>query len=193
MILNNLDDKRIILASGSPRRQEILKSIGVRFEVELRSVDEVYSQKLKHHEISDFLAKLKADQFTNLKDHEVLITGDTIVWHHDQALNKPKDKDEAFEMIQSLSNTTHEVISSFCIKTNDHESITYDVTKVKFKTLSDEEIWHYIHTYLPMDKAGAYGIQEWIGQIGITEIQGSFYTVMGFPIHLVYKQLSQIE
>mgnify|MGYP000706873912 CR=1 FL=1 len=193
MILNNLDDKRIILASGSPRRQEILKSIGVRFEVELRSVDEVYSQKLKHHEISDFLAKLKADQFTNLKDHEVLITGDTIVWHHDQALNKPKDKDEAFEMIQSLSNTTHEVISSFCIKTNDHEAITYDVTKVKFKTLSDEEIWHYIHTYLPMDKAGAYGIQEWIGQIGITEIQGSFYTVMGFPIHLVYKQLSQIE
>jgi len=193
MILNNLDDKRIILASGSPRRQEILKSIGVRFEVELRSVDEVYSQKLKHHEISDFLAKLKADQFTNLKDHEVLITGDTIVWHHNQALNKPKDKDEAFEMIQSLSNTTHEVISSFCIKTNDHEAITYDVTKVKFKTLSDEEIWHYIHTYLPMDKAGAYGIQEWIGQIGITEIQGSFYTVMGFPIHLVYKQLSQIE
>jgi septum formation protein len=193
MILNNLDDKRIILASGSPRRQEILKSIGVRFEVELRSVDEVYSQKLKHHEISDFLAKLKADQFTNLKDHEVLITGDTIVWHHDQALNKPKDKDEAFEMIQSLSNSIHEVISSFCIKTNDHEAITYDVTKVKFKTLSDEEIWHYIHTYLPMDKAGAYGIQEWIGQIGITEIQGSFYTVMGFPIHLVYKQLSQIE
>jgi septum formation protein len=193
MILNNLDDKRIILASGSPRRQEILKSIGVHFEVELRSVDEVYSDRLKHHQISDFLAKLKADQFTNLKDHEVLITGDTIVWHNDKALNKPKDKDEAFEMIQSLSNTTHEVISSFCIKTKNQENITYDVTKVKFKSLSEEEIWHYVHTYSPMDKAGAYGIQEWIGQIGITEIQGSFYTVMGFPIHLVYKQLSQIK
>lgn len=192
MILKNLDNKRIILASGSPRRQEILKSIGVDFEVELRSVNEVYSQDLNHHEISDYLAKLKADQFTDLQANEVLITGDTIVWHNGKALNKPSDKEEAFEMLQSLSNSTHEVISSFCIKTQNHEEITYDTTKVKFRSLTDDEIWHYIHTYSPFDKAGAYGIQEWIGQVGITEIEGSFYTVMGFPIHLVYQKLSEI-
>ncbi|WP_019038139.1 Maf family nucleotide pyrophosphatase [Psychroflexus tropicus] len=192
MILKNLKNKQVILASGSPRRQEILKSIGVDFKVELRSVNEVFNDKLKHHEISDFLAKLKADQFTDLLGNEVLITGDTIVWHNDRALNKPNDKDEAFEMIQSLSNTTHEVISSFCIKTTEKENVYYDVTKVKFKPLTKEEIWHYIHTYSPMDKAGAYGIQEWIGQIGISEINGSFYTVMGFPVHLVYEHLSKL-
>ncbi len=192
MNLNNLKNKRIILASGSPRRQEILKSIGVNFEVELRSVDEVFSDELKHHQISDFLAQLKANQFEDLKPNDILITGDTIVWHQDKALNKPSDKEEAFEMLQSLSNTTHEVISSFCIKTLEKTETFYDSTQVKFKSLSEDEIWHYIHTYQPYDKAGAYGIQEWIGQIGISEIKGSFYTVMGFPIHLVYKKLSEI-
>jgi septum formation protein len=193
MILNNLKDKRIILASGSPRRQEILKSIGVDFTVELRSVDEVFSEELKHHEISDYLAQLKADQFKDLKTNDILITGDTIVWHNDNALNKPGDKDEAFQMIQSLSNTTHEVISSFCIKTKEQTQTFYDSTEVTFKPLTDDEIEHYIDTYSPFDKAGAYGIQEWIGQIGISEIKGSFYTVMGFPIHLVYEKLTQIK
>lgn len=192
MILTNLKDKRIILASGSPRRQEILKSIGVHFDVELRSVDEKFSDELKHHEISDYLAHLKAEQFDDLHSHEILITGDTIVWHQDKALNKPNDKDEAFEMIQSLSNTTHEVISSVCIKTSEKTDTFHDSTQVKFKPLSEDEIWHYINTYKPFDKAGAYGIQEWIGQIGISEIKGSFYTVMGFPIHLVYEKLSKI-
>ncbi|NEV93224.1 septum formation protein Maf [Psychroflexus sp. YR1-1] len=193
MILNNLKDKRILLASGSPRRQEILKSIGVSFEVELRSVNEVFDPKLKHHEISDYLAQLKADQFDDLKANEILITGDTIVWHQDKALNKPSTKEEAFKMLQSLSNATHEVISSVCIKTQKQTETLYDATEVKFKSLSDEEIWHYIEAYLPFDKAGAYGIQEWIGQIGILEIKGSFYTVMGFPIHKVYKALSLIN
>ncbi|MFO7745890.1 MAG: Maf family nucleotide pyrophosphatase [Psychroflexus sp.] len=192
MILNTLKNKRIILASGSPRRQEILKSIGVNFEVELRSVDEVFSDKLKHHEISDYLAQLKAEQFDDLKPNDILITGDTIVWHQDKALNKPNDKEEAFEMLQSLSNTTHEVISSFCLKTSEKTETFFDSTQVKFKSLSEDEIWHYINNYQPFDKAGAYGIQEWIGQIGISEIKGSFYTVMGFPIHLVYKKLSEI-
>lgn len=192
MILNTLKNKRITLASGSPRRQEILKSIGVNFEVELRSVDEVFSDKLKHHEISDYLAQLKAEQFDDLKPNDILITGDTIVWHQDKALNKPNDKEEAFEMLQSLSNTTHEVISSFCLKTSEKTETFFDSTQVKFKSLSEDEIWHYINNYQPFDKAGAYGIQEWIGQIGISEIKGSFYTVMGFPIHLVYKKLSEI-
>ncbi|MBZ9786120.1 Maf family nucleotide pyrophosphatase [Psychroflexus sp. CAK57W] len=193
MNLNNLKNKRVILASGSPRRQEILKSIGVDFEVELRSVDEVFSHKLKHHEISDYLAQLKAEQFDDLKPNDVLITGDTIVWHQNKALNKPSDSEEAFEMLQSLSNTTHEVISSFCIKTTEKTETFYDTTQVRFKSLTEDEIWHYIHTYQPFDKAGAYGIQEWIGQVGISEIKGSFYTVMGFPIHKVYTELSLLN
>jgi septum formation protein len=192
MILENLNHKRIILASGSPRRQEILKSIGVKFDVELRSVDEEFSKDLKHHQISDFLAQLKADQFKDLKTNEILITGDTIVWHQNQALNKPTDEKDAFKMIQSLSGETHEVISSVCIKTEENTDTFYDCTQVKFKSLTEDEIWHYIHNCSPMDKAGAYGIQEWIGQIGISEIKGSFYTVMGFPIHLVYEKLSKI-
>lgn len=193
MILNNLKDKHIILASGSPRRQEILKSIGVNHEVELRSVDEIFSHELKHHEISDYLAQLKADQFHDLKSNDILITGDTIVWHLDKALNKPSDKEEAFEMLKSLSNKSHEVISSVCIKTWEKSEIFHDIAHVKFRSLSKDEIWHYINTYLPFDKAGAYGVQEWIGQIGVTEIKGSFYTVMGFPIHLVYEKLSKIK
>ena len=191
MILKHLKHKRIILASGSPRRQEILRSIGIDFEVEVRSVDEVFSEDLQHHAISDYLAQLKAQQFSDLKPNEILITGDTIVWHRNRALNKPSDNTEAFEMLQSLSDATHEVISSVCIKTQTTEHILYDTTKVKFKSLTDTEIWHYINTYKPFDKAGAYGIQEWIGQIGISEIEGSFYTVMGFPIHLVYNYLSK--
>lgn len=193
MILDNLKDKEVILASGSPRRQEILKSIGVDFKIELRSVDEVFSEELKHHEISDYLAELKADQFEDLKHNQILITGDTIVWHNNNALNKPSDKEEAYQMLKSLSNASHEVISSFCIKTVEKTETFFDSAEVKFKPLTDDEIWHYINNYSPFDKAGAYGIQEWIGQIGISELKGSFYTVMGFPIHLVYEKLSQIK
>jgi len=113
MILENLKQKHIILASGSPRRQEILTSIGVDFEIKLRSVDEEFNETLQHHEISDYLAQLKADQFQDLKPDDILITGDTIVWHQDKALNKPQNREEAIEMLSSLSHTTHEVISSF--------------------------------------------------------------------------------
>jgi septum formation protein len=193
MILENLKQRRIILASGSPRRQEILASIGVDFEVKLRSVDEVFSQSLQHHEISDYLARLKADQFQDLEPDHIVITGDTIVWHQNKALNKPQNRDEAIKMLNSLSNTTHEVISSVCIKTRDRTETLYDSAEVTFKSLSQDEISYYIDTYSPYDKAGAYGIQEWIGQIGILKIIGSFYTVMGFPIHLVYSKLSNLK
>lgn len=193
MILENLKQRRIILASGSPRRQEILASIGVDFEVKLRSVDEVFSQSLQHHEISDYLARLKADQFQDLEPDHIVITGDTIVWHQNKALNKPQNRDEAIKMLNSLSNTTHEVISSVCIKTQDRTETLYDSAEVTFKSLSQDEISYYIDTYSPYDKAGAYGIQEWIGQIGILKIIGSFYTVMGFPIHLVYSKLSNLK
>jgi septum formation protein len=168
MILDNLKDKEVILASGSPRRQEILKSIGVDFRIELRSVDEIFSEKLRHHGISDYLAELKADQFNILKTNQILITGDTIVWHNNKALNKPGNPEEAYQMLKSLSNTSHEVISSFCIKTVEKTETFFDSAEVKFKPLTDDEIWHYINNYSPFDKAGAYGIQEWIGQIGIS-------------------------
>ncbi|WP_127846236.1 Maf family nucleotide pyrophosphatase [Psychroflexus aestuariivivens] len=191
MIIENINQKNIILASGSPRRQEILKAIGVNFKVKLRSVDEDFSNDLKHAEISNFLAKLKADQFQDLKANDLLITGDTIVWHQNQALNKPSDENHAFEMLSSLSDATHEVISSVCIKTLDKEKVIYDVTKVKFRKLSADEIWFYINNYKPFDKAGAYGIQEWIGKIGISEMQGSFYNVMGLPIDKLYLSLEE--
>ncbi len=192
MILDHLKEKRIILGSGSPRRQDILRSIGLKFDVEVRPVDESYSPELKHYQISDYLAQLKAKAFKDLKTDDILITGDTIVWHHNQALNKPKYKEEAFQMLKSLSNSSHEVISSVCITTHHQTDTFHDSTEVCFKPLSDQEIWHYVNTYSPMDKAGAYGIQEWIGQIGISYIKGSFYTVMGFPIHLVYEKLIKI-
>ena len=192
MSLEHLKNKRIILASGSPRRQELLKSIGVDFEVELRSVEEVFSEELKAHQISDYLAELKATQFDDLKPNDILITGDTIVWHEGKALNKPRDDKEAYTMLKSLSNTSHQVYSSFCIKTTKTCATYHDQTDVTFRAITHDEIWHYIHTYSPYDKAGAYGIQEWIGKIGVSEIKGSFYTVMGFPIHLVYEKLSKI-
>lgn len=191
MILDKINQKNVILASGSPRRQEILKAIGVNFNVELRSVDEKFSKDLQHAEISNFLAKLKADQFQDLKSNDLLITGDTIVWHQNEALNKPQDENHAFEMLKSLSNATHEVISSVCIKTQNKEQVIHDTTKVKFRKLSEDEIWYYIHNYKPFDKAGAYGIQEWIGKIGITEMQGSFYNVMGLPIDKLYLSLEE--
>ena len=192
MNFENLKDKRIILASGSPRRQEILKSIGLDFEIQLRSVEEIFGENLKAEQISNHLAQLKAEQFTDLKANEIVITGDTIVWHKGKALNKPKDEKEAYTMLKSLSDTSHQVYSSFCIKTKETCETFYDQTDVTFGLLSDDEIWHYIHTYSPFDKAGAYGIQEWIGKIGVCGIKGSYYTVMGLPVHLVYEKLSKI-
>lgn len=180
----------IILASGSPRRQQFFKDLGLNFEVRLKPVIEEYPQRLKHFEISDYLAQLKTFPFlSELKENDILITSDTIVWHQDKALGKPRNKQEAFDMLMSLSNATHEVITSVCFKTTTFEKTINDVTKVTFKKLSDEEINYYIDTFQPFDKAGAYGIQEWIGQIAVTKIEGSYFNVMGLPTHLVYQTL----
>ena len=180
----------IILASGSPRRQQFFKDLGLNFEVRLKPVIEEYPQRLKHFEISDYLAQLKTFPFlSELKENDILITSDTIVWHQDKALGKPRNKQEAFEMLSSLSNATHEVITSVCFKTTSFEKTVNDVTKVTFKKLSDDEINYYIDTFQPFDKAGAYGIQEWIGQIAVTKIEGSYFNVMGLPTHLVYQTL----
>jgi len=193
MLNDKLKAYNIILASGSPRRQQFFKDLGLDFQIILKPVKEEYPDRLKHFEISNYLAQLKSLPFENqLKDNDILITSDTIVWHNNKALGKPRSQDEAFEMLESLSGKTHEVISSVCIKTNASQKTVHAITKVTFKTLSADEIWHYIKNYSPMDKAGAYGIQEWFGFIAVTKIEGSYFNVMGLPVHLVYQALEEI-
>jgi septum formation protein len=190
MLKELLKDKNIILASGSPRRQQFFKDLGISFEIRLKEVEEVYPPTLKHFEISDYLAQLKSLPFEkDLKENDILITSDTIVWHNEKALGKPRNEIEAFEMLSSMSAQTHEVITSVCFKTTDFQKTVASVTKVSFKKLSDNEINYYIKNYKPFDKAGAYGIQEWIGAIGITRIEGDYNTVVGLPVSIVYREL----
>ena len=191
MFSDKLKNYKIILASGSPRRQQFFKDLGIDVEIRLKPVVEEFPQRLTHFEISDYLAQLKAIPFKDsLKENEILITSDTIVWHHNKALGKPKSAEEAYHMIQSMSNTTHEVITSVCFTKVNFEKTVNSVTKVTFKEFTPEEINYYIDTFKPFDKAGAYGIQEWIGLIGVTKLEGSYFNVMGLPTHLVYKTLN---
>ncbi|WP_282124037.1 Maf-like protein [Algibacter mikhailovii] len=193
MLNDKLKNHHLILASGSPRRQEFFKNLGLDFEIRLKPVREEYPPRLTHFEISNYLAQLKALPFkAELNPTDILITSDTIVWHNNKAIGKPNDKQDATEILKSLSNSTHEVISSVCFTTTSYEKTLHNITKVSFKVLSDEEIEYYLNTYEPYDKAGAYGIQDWIGQIGVTKIEGSYFNVMGLPTHLVYKTLNSI-
>lgn len=193
MLNEKLKNHHIILASGSPRRQAFFKSLGLDFEIRLKPIAEDYPERLTHFEISDYLAQLKALPYKKeLKANDILITSDTIVWHNNQALGKPKDETDAFNILKSLSNSTHEVITSVCFTTQNFEKTLNAITKVTFKNLTDEEILYYIKTCKPFDKAGAYGIQEWIGLIGVTKIEGSYFNVMGLPTHLVYKVLNDL-
>lgn len=193
MLNDQLKNVNIILASASPRRHAFLKELNIDFDVQLKPVEEVYPQHLKREEITDYLAKLKAEPFLkSLKAKDILITSDTIVWLDNKAIGKPKDKDEAFKMIQSLSNKSHDVVTTICFTSTLKQQLVNTSTKVTFKALSDDEIWYYINTYKPFDKAGAYGIQEWIGAIGITRIEGSYNNVVGLPTHLLYETLNAI-
>jgi septum formation protein len=187
-----LKNYKIILASGSPRRQQFFKDFDFDFEVRLKEVEEIYPNHLKAQEITNYLAELKAKAFEGeIADNEVLVTSDTLVWLHDKALGKPKDYDDAFQILKSLSNETHEVITSVCFKTSKKTETIFEVTKVTFIELSDEAIRYYLDNYKPYDKAGAYGIQEWIGLIGISKIEGSYTNVVGLPTQKVYKYLTQ--
>ena len=189
---NFLPNKKIILASGSPRRQQYCKELGLDFSIQLKEVEEIYPDDLTHHEITDFLAELKANAFENeLAENEILITSDTIVWHENKALGKPKNYDEAFEMISSMAGKTHEVITSVCIKTSLKSDVFHSITKVTFVSLTKEEIDYYIENFKPYDKAGAYGIQEWIGLIGISKIEGSYPNVVGLPVDKLYTKLKE--
>ncbi|WP_047245442.1 Maf-like protein [Maribacter thermophilus] len=190
MWTEKLKDHKIILASGSPRRKQFFKEMGLDFEIRLKPVDEVHPPSLKAGEISDYLAKLKASAFDgSLKPKEILITSDTVVWHNNTSLAKASSKQEAYNMLQQLSGDWHKVITSVCFTTKEKQLIKNSTTEVKFKELTKEEIYYYIDSYSPFDKAGAYGIQEWIGLIGIEQIQGSYTNVVGLPTQMVYETL----
>jgi septum formation protein len=190
MLSTKLSKYTIILSSKSPRRQQLLKDLDINFVIKTKEVEEIYPLNLKESEITDFLSDLKSKPFEEeLTENDILITSDTIVWSNNNALGKPKDYDEAFKMLKELSNNTHKVITSICISNKKFKKTINDSTFVTFKELTDEEINYYITTYKPFDKAGAYGIQEWIGKIAITKIEGSYFNVMGFPVHKLYKEL----
>ena len=189
MLRKKLQHKNIILASGSPRRQQYFKELDLDFTIQLKEVEEVYPNNLKAEEITNFLSELKATAFKHLNENDIVITSDTIVWHEEKALGKPKDYEDAFQMLKSLSGKTHEVITSVSFKTNVKTETIFEVTKVTFKEISDEAITYYLENYKPFDKAGSYGIQEWIGLVAITKIEGSYANVVGMPVDKVYDKL----
>ena len=193
MLREHLKKYKIILASGSPRRQQLFKDLDIDFEIRLKDVPEIYPPNLIEEDITDYLAVLKSDAFEgDLNANEILITSDTIVWHRNRALGKPKDYDDAFQMLQSLSNSTHKVITSVCFKTKEKTQLINETTAVTFHPLTDQEIDYYLATYSPFDKAGSYGIQEWIGYVGVAKIEGSYPNVMGMPMDKVYQFLNQL-
>ena len=193
MLKEKLQGYTIVLASGSPRRQQYMKELDANFEVRLKEVDEVYPDTFKGAEITDYLAELKAKALEgSLSPDEILITSDTIVWHEGRALGKPSDYKDAHAMLRSLSGKTHEVITSVCIKNMKKSDTFHEVTRVTFNELADEEIKYYLDNYQPFDKAGAYGIQEWIGLVAIAKIEGSYANVVGMPVDKVYQHLMKI-
>ncbi len=193
MLKEKLKNHRIILASGSPRRHQFLKDLKIPFIIDVKKIKEIYPEELKSSEITDYLSELKAEVFKHSLDKgDILITSDTIVWHENKALGKPETTSHAFKMLQSMSGKTHEVITSVTFTTTQVQKTVNASTFVTFKELTKDEIDYYILNYHPLDKAGAYGIQEWIGLIGITKIEGSYFNVVGLPTHLVYQTLLEI-
>ena len=180
---------KIILSSNSPRRKQLLEGLGVAFEVRVaKGVDESYPKTLPSTEVAEYIAREKAEAYNVLED-ELVITADTVVVVNDKILGKPHDAEAARSMLRELSGCTHSVVTGVCMKTKEKQYSFSVSTKVTFKRLSESEIDYYINHYKPFDKAGAYGIQEWIGYIGVTKIEGSYYNVMGFPVQRVYEEL----
>ena len=193
MLKNQLINHRLILASASPRRQQFFKDLDLDYEIRVKEIEEIYPPSLKAQEITTYLAILKASAFKGqLLNNEILITSDTIVWHNEKALGKPKNKQNAIDILKSLSNATHEVITSVCFTTIEKSEVITEISKVTFNALSDEAIEYYIEKFKPYDKAGAYGIQDWIGLVGVTKIEGSYANVMGMPTDKVFQYLSKI-
>ena len=192
--MHSIKNYKLILASASPRRQQLMKDAGFTFEVRLKNVEEKYPQELHWENVPEYLSKVKASAFREeLKADEVLITADTVVCIHDRILGKPADRKEAISMLQKLSGNRHLVVTGVSVTTRTEQLSFSSRTDVFFKRLSNEEIEFYVDTYKPFDKAGAYGIQEWIGYIGIERIEGSFYNVMGLPIQTLYETLRKLQ
>jgi len=191
MLIEKIKNYKVILASQSPRRQQLLKELGLEFEVQPINVDESYPKDLKHHHVALYLSELKAKSFnlSNLCKNCLIITADTIVWQGDRILPKPIDFEDARRILKLLSGNSHEVITGVTFRTQKKIHSFYSITKVYFKNLTDEEIDFYITNYKPFDKAGAYGIQEWIGYIGIERIEGSYFNVVGLPVQKLYTEL----
>ncbi len=190
MLLENLQKYDLILASKSPRRQQLLSDLGLKFKVQSMDIPEDFPEGLGMTEVPIYLAELKADAFRPLlKENQLVITADTIVWLDGKVLNKPADYAEGFQMLSDLSGKKHQVITGVCLLSTEKKVSFHSTTDVWFKKLSKEEIHFYLENYRPYDKAGAYGIQEWIGYIGINRIEGSFFNVMGLPVQSVYEHL----
>lgn len=192
MCMNNIG-YNIILASNSPRRKELLAGLGVKFNVRLiADIDETYPDNIKSHDVAEYIAKKKADAYKqSIASNELIITADTIVILGDEIFGKPLNADDAYAMLQKLSGKTHQVITGVCLLTKNEQRVFRVTTDVTFKELEMEEIKYYVDNYKPFDKAGAYGIQEWIGYIGVTSLNGSYFNVVGFPVQRIYTELQK--
>ena len=189
----NIQNYHIILGSNSPRRRELLAGLDLDFEVKVvPGLEEHYPTTLQPEEIPVFLAKQKAAAYIpTLPEKTLLITADTIVWNRNEVIGKPKNREDAIQMLQSLSGHEHHVVTGVCLTTTEKQKAFSVISAVKFATLTDEEIGYYVDKYQPFDKAGAYGIQEWIGYVGVESINGSFYNVMGLPVQRLYQELKK--
>lgn len=192
MIIDKLNEFKIILASRSPRRQQLLHELGLKFDVVIKEYEEIYPEGLDGGEIARYIANGKAASFRNeLSDNEIVIAADTIVWCNGKVLGKPVDQEDAVAILKEISGNTHEVITGVSIRSNSKEITFSESTKVTFEAFSEEEIAYYIANYKPYDKAGAYGIQEWIGIVACSHIDGSYFNVVGLPVQRLYKGLQR--
>jgi septum formation protein len=192
MIIDKLNEFKIILASRSPRRQQLLHELGLKFDVVIKEYEEIYPEGLDGDEIARYIAYGKAASFRNeLSENEIVIAADTIVWCNRKVLGKPVDQEDAVAILKEISGNTHEVITGVSIRSHSKEITFSESTKVTFEVFSDKEIAYYIANYKPYDKAGAYGIQEWIGIIACSHIDGSYFNVVGLPVQRLYKELQR--
>jgi septum formation protein len=189
LLQEKLKNKKLILASQSPRRQELLKGLNPDFQIIKIEADESYPEELVREEITEFISKTKSEAYPNLNENEILITADTLVWLENEVLGKPKNENEAFDMIRRMSGKTHEVFTSVTLKSTQKSTTFSETTEVSFDEFTDEEIDYYIQNFQPFDKAGAYGIQDWLGFAKISKINGCYYNVMGLPLRKLYLEL----
>jgi len=189
MFLEKLKNYKLILASNSPRRQQFFKDLDLYYEIRTNQIEEIYPKNLKGSQVTDFLAELKTKSL-NISENEILVTSDTIVCLDNEIIGKPRNYEEAFVILKKLSNRTHKVITSVCLKSIQKIKIFNVTTKVTFANLTDDMISFYLDKYRPFDKAGAYGIQEWIGLVGIEKIEGSYTNVVGLPTEMFYRELN---